>query len=143
MILRLASGDAMYELIYTSAQTRPLQRGQLSELLTSARTRNQGLDVSGVLLLQDKGFVQVLEGSEMVVAALFDKICKDPRHTTPAVMRRGPIPARQFAAWSMGFIECDAGTIKKLGGWNPFLQRASVTAGKNGERLRGLLSGLR
>jgi hypothetical protein len=115
----------LYEVIYASAQTRLLLPKQLSELLTGARSRNQSLDVSGLLLRQGTGFLQILEGDEAVVAALYERIAKDPRHSQVAVMRRGPIPARQFGAW------------------NIFLHKGAVTAAANAERLRGVLAGFR
>ena len=101
-------GKRLYELIYGSVQTRPFTPVKLSELLTHARAHNQQLDVTGVLLHQNGVFIQVLEGEDKVVSALYDRISRDPRHKNVAVFRRGPIQARQFAGWSMGFVELDA-----------------------------------
>jgi hypothetical protein len=133
----------MYELIYASSPTRPLQPKQLSELLAGSRTRNLHLDVSGVLLHQGGSFLQVLEGEEPVVAALYEKICKDPRHTRMFVVSRGPVAARHFGPWTMGFVDVVPAVVQKLGGWNPFMQKATVTAEKNVAGLRALLSGKR
>lgn len=133
----------LYELIYGSVQTRPLTSIQLSELLSLARAQNLSLDVSGVLLHQKGVFVQILEGDEPVVGALYDRISRDKRHKNVAVFRRGPIVARQFARWSMGFIELDPATMSRLGGWNPILQKATATSIQNAERLRGILAALR
>src|SRR5581483_8846760 len=112
-------GGRLYELIYGSVQTRPFTPVKLSELLTHARAQNQQLDVTGVLLHQNGVFIQVIEGEDKVVSALYDRISRDPRHKNVAVFRRGPIQARQFADWSMGFVELDASAMKTLGGWNP------------------------
>jgi hypothetical protein len=136
-------GKRLYELIYGSLQTRPFTPMQLSELLALARARNQGLDVSGVLLHQKGTFVQVLEGDEMVVGALYDRITRDKRHKNVAVFRRGPIQARQFPAWSMGFVELDSAVLSRLGGWNPILQKGAATTAPNAERLRSILAAFR
>jgi FAD-dependent sensor of blue light len=133
----------LYEVIYGSVETRYLSAIQLSELLTLARSRNTGLDVTGVLLHQRGVFIQVLEGDEPVVGALYDRIARDPRHKNVAVFRRGPIQARQFAAWSMGFLELDASVLSRLGGWNPLLQKGAATTAPNAERLRTVLAGYR
>jgi hypothetical protein len=136
-------GKKLYEIIYGSVETRFFSQIQLSELLALARARNQGLDISGVLLHQKGLFVQVLEGDEPVVGALYDRITRDPRHKNVAVFRRGPVQTRQFPAWSMGFLELDAAALSRLGGWNPMLQKGAATTAANAERLRSILAGYR
>ena len=136
-------GKTLYELIYSSVQTRPFTPVKLSALLARCRVRNQALDVTGVLLHQKGVFVQVLEGESAVVSALYDRIASDPRHTNVAVFRRGPIQTRQFASWSMGFVELDAAALRNLGGWNPLLQKGAATTPPNAERLRGILAAFR
>jgi len=136
-------GKKLYEVIYGSVETRYLSAMQLSGLLTLARARNQSLDVTGVLLHQKGLFIQVLEGDEPVVGALYDRITRDPRHKNVAVFRRGPIKLRQFATWSMGFLELDPSVLKQLGAWNPVLQKGAATTAANAERLRTVLAGYR
>ena len=136
-------GARLYELIYGSVQARPFTPVKLSELLTHARAHNQQLDVSGVLLHQNGVFIQVLEGADRVVSALYDRISRDPRHKNVAVFRSGPIQARQFAGWSMGFVELDATALRNLGGWNPILQKGAATTPPNAERLRSILATFR
>ena len=133
----------LYEVIYGSVETRYLTAIQLSELLTPARANNQNLDITGVLLHQKGVFVQVLEGDEPIVGALYDRISRDKRHKNVAVFRRGPIQARQFAAWNMGFLELDSSVLSRLGGWNPLLQKGAATSAPNAERLRTILSAYR
>ena len=133
----------LYELIYGSVETRYLSPIQLSELLSLARARNQSLDVTGILLHQKGVFVQVLEGNEPVVSALYDRISRDPRHKRLNIFRGGPIEKRQFAAWSMGFLELEPAVMSRLGGWNPLLNKAAATSAPNAERLRTILSSLR
>ena len=130
----------LYEVIYGSVETRYLTAMQLSELLALARARNQSLDVTGLLLHQKGVFVQVLEGDEPVVSALYDRISRDPRHKSLNIFRSGPIQKRQFAAWSMGFLELDPAVLSRLGGWNPLVQKATVTSAPNAERLRTILA---
>jgi len=130
----------LYEVIYGSVETRYLSAIQLSELLALARARNQSLDVTGLLLHQKGVFVQVLEGDEPVVSALYERIARDPRHKRATVFRSGPIQQRQFAAWSMGFLELEPSVLSRLGGWNPLLQKAAMTSAPNAERLRTILA---
>jgi hypothetical protein len=99
--------------------------------------------VTGVLLHQKGAFVQVLEGSDKVVSALYDRISRDPRHKNVAVFRRGPVQARQFVAWSMGFVELDTSALRTLGTWNPILAKGAATTPPNAERLRSILATFR
>ena len=133
----------LYELIYGSFQSRPLTPMQLSDLLTLSRGRNQALDLTGVLLHEKGIFIQVLEGEEPVVGALYERIARDPRHKNVAVFRRGPIQVRQFGQWSMGFVELNPSVITRLGGWNPVAQKAMATSARNADRLRKVLADLR
>jgi hypothetical protein len=133
----------LYEVIYGSVETRYLTAIQLSDLLKLARAHNQSVDITGVLLHQKGVFVQVLEGDESIVGALHDRIARDKRHKNVAVFRRGPIQTRQFAAWSMGFLELDPSVLGRLGGWNPLLQKGAATSAPNAERLRTILAAYR
>lgn len=47
--------------------------------------------------------MQVLEGEQPVVEALFTQIEKDARLTEPLVLIRRHAPAREFEQWSMGY----------------------------------------
>jgi hypothetical protein len=98
---------AMFELIYTSAATRLFDLKELATILEAARRNNARLSVSGILLYDAGSFIQVLEGEEAVVRALFDTIAGDSRHYRISMLRQGAISARSFAEWSMGFVTLD------------------------------------
>jgi hypothetical protein len=104
----------MLELIYVSAAWRPLDDGQLAELLTQARTKNARLGVSGILLYDQGSFLQVLEGDEQTVLPLFDTIARDARHQRVSILRRTNVTAPSFREWTMGFVSLDAGLRKQL-----------------------------
>jgi Mg2+ and Co2+ transporter CorA len=95
----------MYHLVYTSVATHPIEREALFDLLRESRDRNRQNNISGLLLHKNDQFVQVLEGEESQVKALFDRIRKDQRHQQVQAILEGSIPEREFADWSMGFRE--------------------------------------
>lgn len=94
----------MLQLIYASDAANPFSEIQLSLLLLGARTNNTRLGVTGMLLYQDGSFLQVLEGDEPILEALFQKIDRDERHVRIKTLLRREVEARQFGDWAMGFV---------------------------------------
>jgi hypothetical protein len=133
----------MVEIIYASAQTVPFSPQQLTDLLAKARANNQGLGVSGMLLYHRGSFLQVLEGEEPIVTALYMKIAKDPRHDRLMVIKRSRVTERTFGDWSMGFVEVSAAVTRKLEGFNPFLQQGGLEIAGREDQLRKVLHGFR
>ena len=93
----------LYELIYTSVASWTLNRDEFDDLLHQARVRNGTLDVTGVLIAEEGGFLQLLEGGRDDVEAVFRSIEKDRRHHTLKVYYSGETEARSFEKWSMAF----------------------------------------
>jgi hypothetical protein len=76
------------------------------------------------MLLYDKGsFLQLLEGEEPVVRALYDKICKDGRHASPALLWVGDVDERSFGEWSMGFVSERRFRLGAIPGYDDYLSR--------------------
>ena len=97
----------MIQLIYSSRATRPFTLRELDELLAISRRNNRRLGVTGMLLHDRGGFLQVLEGNRAVVTRLFEKIARDPRHDDIRMLVTMDIEGRQFGEWSMGFYDGD------------------------------------
>jgi hypothetical protein len=95
----------MLQIIYASGAVKPYARNELVELLRVARQRNAAADISGMLLYHDGAFLQVLEGPDYDVDAIYAKIQKDPRHTNFLLLRRETILKKEFENWSMGFVD--------------------------------------
>ena len=133
----------MIELVYASAARHSFTPKELTELLAKARTNNQALGVSGLLLYHRGSFLQVLEGEEPVVDALFEKIAKDPRHDRCIVIKRSTIASRRFADWNMGFVEVSAAVAQKLDGFTFFLQQGRIDLKADAERTAKILGEFR
>jgi hypothetical protein len=76
---------------------------ELRDILGTARTFNPSQGITGMLLYRDRFFIQVLEGEQEPVEALFKKIARDPRHMNVLMVYNSPIEKRSFEKWSMGF----------------------------------------
>jgi hypothetical protein len=133
----------MIAITYASAETEPFSAAALADLLGKARENNRILDVSGMLLYHSGSFLQVLEGEESVVDALFQKIAKDPRHTRMMTIKRASISRRAFAEWSMGFVVPTAAIVKKLEGFDRFLQSGVLPTSAAADGLCEILYGFR
>ncbi len=93
----------LYHAVYHSR--RLAQDDQyLDDILTSARRNNAALDVTGVLLVDDDYFIQILEGRRLILTQLIVKIAQDKRHTNLELALFGAAPQRMFSNWSMGGV---------------------------------------
>nr|WP_294944723.1 BLUF domain-containing protein [uncultured Mucilaginibacter sp.] len=93
----------MKNLVYLSTSTTLLSDDELLDILKASRRNNKAHNVSGVLLYCEGTFIQVLEGADFDVDAIFAKLEKDTRHKNIIVMMNEPLKQRNFAGWAMGF----------------------------------------
>jgi len=131
------------EIVYASAACHPFSSDELIELLAKARPNNQALGISGLLLYYRGSFLQVLEGEESVVNALYDKILKDPRHHRCIVIKRSAVANRSFADWGMGFVEVSVAIAKRLDGFNSFLHQGRLDLKGSADQIVRVLEGFR
>ncbi|HEX8426808.1 BLUF domain-containing protein [Hymenobacter sp.] len=94
---------SVYQVLYHSRATKPPNETDLLALLDWSRRFNAEHQITGLLLYSDNRYVQVLEGPEADVRALYTRIKKDPRHEQVVTVSEGPSPQRRFADWRMGF----------------------------------------
>ena len=112
----------MLSLIYVSTSVKLLNDEELLDILKASRENNSSRDVTGLLLYKGGNFMQVLEGPDDVVEALYEMIKTDPRHKDVFVLSREQISNRQFPAWEMAFQNLDNPEIKNEPGYSQFLQ---------------------
>ena len=106
----------LYHLIYQSQALTPFDTPALTALLYKCRAFNRAQYLSGLLLHTPDGrFLQILEGEEAVVNALYyDRIASDPRHHSCRVLGSGACAERSFADWNMGFRVANAEELHAL-----------------------------
>ncbi len=112
----------MLSLIYVSTSVKLLNDEELLDILKVSRENNSSRDVTGLLLYKGGNFMQVLEGPDEVVEAVFETIKADPRHKDVIVLSREQISNRQFPAWEMAFQNLDNPEVKNEPGYSQFLQ---------------------
>ena len=116
----------MYRIVYVSAATRLLDQSALLSLMDQARGKNQRLGITGMLLYRDGNFIQLLEGEEAAVKAVYRSITADPRHTGIILLLEEGTDCRLFADWSMGFGDLSDPEVQAKPGFSPFMNTPLV-----------------
>ena len=116
----------MHHLLYASAGVRRFAGAEIEDILETSRRNNAVTGITGMLLYADGNFIQYIEGEAEALDALFARISADRRHRRPMVLSRGPIEARGFSDWSMGYKPLDAADRRPLARFD--LSRAALDA---------------
>jgi FAD-dependent sensor of blue light len=128
----------VHQVIYSSAAVSLFSETELARLLANARSNNERLGVTGLLLYDDGSFLQVLEGEQQVIDTLYETIARDKRHNRIVALLRRDVSARHFGQWRMGFASMSV-VSKKLPGYAEYRQAVSEpgTAGSAAAQLLG------
>jgi len=105
---------SIYQVLYHSQVAHPPSESDLHALLAEAQRFNARHQITGLLLYSAGRYVQVLEGAQADVQALYARICRDPRHAQVVTVSEGPGPQRLFANWSMGFGQVAAPDVDRV-----------------------------
>jgi hypothetical protein len=105
----------VFSLVYSSTTDHDWTQEELVGLLTYSRDWNAEHGVTGLLLYRDCIFMQLLEGDEDTVRALYGRICRDRRHFDVDLLWTDDAPTRRFADWSMAFRELAAHPVSEPG----------------------------
>lgn len=104
----------MFHLIYLSRVRFGLDKAQWRTLLEQSRVKNPRFGITGLLLHHEGRILQVLEGEERAVRALYDVIRADPRHENCTTLLEEPILSRHYPQWPMAFRDLTS-TADSLG----------------------------
>jgi len=110
-----------YQLVYVSKAIVDFDRAALLQLLETARTRNQAAGLTGLLLFKKGQFLQVLEGERQAVLDLYGRIRTDRRHAGVVQVLGREVADRDFADWSMGFVDLADPALATLPGFSGLL----------------------
>lgn len=108
----------LIRIIYVSRASSPLPL-ELGDILAVSRKNNPLIGVSGAMCLLNGTYLQFLEGEDVTVDALYQKIAKDPRHTHINVLVREQIVQREYPKWSMALLTWNEETKSLFSLYNP------------------------
>lgn len=114
---------ALYEIIYTSLATSDLSSEDLARILDSARVNNAAQGITGMMIYHRREFMQLLEGEQTVVKALYERIAEDPRHQQVRKIWDGPISERGFSDWRMAFLAAGDLDLSQRPGYQDLLDQ--------------------
>lgn len=77
----------------------------IDQIVESSRRNNRALDISGALMLADRTFAQVIEGTRENVETMRKKILADDRHRDIKTLWRGAVRERRFAGWTLAYAQ--------------------------------------
>lgn len=117
---------SLHCLVYTSVACNKFSESHLQALLKKCRQNNEKASISGILLYLDPFFIQILEGEEAIVKALFDKIKRDARHQKVKIIFQKPVEVRAFPDWTMGFHRVNQEELDAVDGFSDFWQRQTA-----------------
>jgi hypothetical protein len=106
----------LFHLVYVSSAKPGFGRAQMRVLLERSRLKNEAMGITGLLLHHEGKLLQVLEGRERAVRALFERVQADNRHAGVTVLREEELPARQYPQWAMAFRDLGMSDLPALGG---------------------------
>ena len=128
---------ALYEIIYVSLASRDLPAEELVQLLDKARVHNASQGITGMMVYHRREFMQLLEGEQAAVQALYDRIAGDPRHQQLRKIWDGPIRERGFSDWGMAFVAPDELDLRDKPGYQDLLGQGlrQAPGDSNGKKL--------
>jgi Sensors of blue-light using FAD len=102
-----------FRLIYSSEATPGIAASELKAMLAESRIRNKAHGITGVLILVEGAFLQILEGKKDDVDNLMERIQRDPRHHDVKVFYEQEVDERAFASWSMAYLSPSAEEVSR------------------------------
>jgi Sensors of blue-light using FAD len=107
--------EGLFRLIYCSVSAKPIDDALANAILDQARRNNARHNITGLLLADEKLFVQYLEGEAQDVKAIFKKISQDPRHRCVVeLLRQSAVGERLYPDWSMAWGRASRDEIRAI-----------------------------
>ena len=97
----------LHEIIYISTMAADAPIRVVADIAAKSRIANESRQITGLLVFDGMHFCQQFEGSAQKVAALMERIRKDPRHTDVQVLHHGPLAQRRFRRFSLGYTSVE------------------------------------
>ncbi|AXT45590.1 MULTISPECIES: BLUF domain-containing protein [Chromobacterium] len=94
----------MIRLIYSSAAHHPVSAETMHNRIRRFRDYNQSQGIASVLLMLNDDFLQILEGPEENIDALYQRIARDPLHHQLTLLSREEIDHPMLANHPLEYL---------------------------------------
>ncbi len=112
-----AAGDAegLVSFLYVSEMAQP-DPDELARICEQSRANNLRDGITGLLVFDGRAFCQFVEGGQRVIAALLDRLERDPRHHHMRLLQFGALTGtRRFPLWRLGYaFSADPSAIQRM-----------------------------
>jgi hypothetical protein len=98
---------SLTRLIYSSTREDRSQE-TLDGIMRASRRNNLRDEVTGVLVVSEGSFMQLLEGERLKVGRCLMRIMQDDRHRDIQIISTNTVPNRLFPEWSMHRVDASA-----------------------------------
>ena len=99
---------------YISSATCAFSDEELERLLVGARSFNESVGVTGVLLYNGTSFFQYIEGESASCERVFERVKGSSRHHSVNTLFDRPSQGRYFSNWTMGFSTASSSELLSL-----------------------------
>lgn len=96
--------DSIRQVVYISQASDTFRESDLDDLVRVSRRNNQKHGITGAMLFLENAFIQVVEGEDVAVSQLLDKLYADKRHHDIRIISDQKVATRNFRNWSMGVV---------------------------------------
>ncbi|AMM23988.1 BLUF domain-containing protein [Variovorax sp. PAMC 28711] len=100
----------LHEILYFSTLAPGQKPTVVGQIVSQARARNAGHDVTGLLVFDGQYFCQHIEGPRDQLSRLMDRIGHDARHCDIRVVYEGALAERRYQRFDMGFADVEGPT---------------------------------
>jgi hypothetical protein len=104
----------MEQLIYISTSHTEPALNVVHDILAVSRRNNRADDLTGLLIVGGRRFLQVLEGPRTSLDATYRRIAADDRHFAMVKLSRKLITKRSFPDWEMGYHQGAGGGLVEI-----------------------------
>lgn len=125
----------MKQLIYRS-QPFGFDRAMLAGILVQARRNNRRDDITGALVCRHDLYIQLIEGPEPAIDALYSRIAADNRHNDVRLALSDTVSERMFPEWEM--LDDDMPTMT----WTPAQIADGAIEQASPDELRAIFEGI-
>jgi hypothetical protein len=91
----------IFRLTYLSNPVKPFTDADFDDIEIKSIIANNARDVTGLLIMSDNRILQIIEGREAAVRALYAKIEADGRHAITKMVSEAEDSERLLLTWSM------------------------------------------
>ncbi|MEN8718953.1 MAG: BLUF domain-containing protein [Oceanococcaceae bacterium] len=99
--------NPLFRTIYMSESVEPLTGEAFAQMSEAFSRKNSLQDISGLLLVVGRYYLQIIEGPESQTRSLMQRIHDDPRHTNVLLLSEQNEDLRIFGSWAMRGLDVD------------------------------------